>query len=187
MRCGIGAAGHRHRHGKTRAAGTEQERDTEQFRITPPSERSPEDGNQLQAQHQQTRPLRSVPITGPAGSSSSTAPPSNGSATSTLCWIVVSPSSWPIATANAPNNSHTMKLTVRCNQAPARVGQCPLRRASPTVVPLVNEFIPYRPRLKNSVGVSTSPTHYTRPDFRDARDAGTGRQNTLFPHAPHLV
>src|SRR5690606_26682848 len=54
------------------------------------------------------------------------------------------------ATANAPNSTHTMKLTVRCNQAPTRVGQCPLRRAEPRVLTVIDGLIPRRPAFTQS-------------------------------------
>ena len=67
---GIGPAGHRHRHRKTRPSGTKQERNAEELHITPPSERRPDDREQLKTQHQQTGPLPPIPVTSPAGGNS---------------------------------------------------------------------------------------------------------------------
>ena len=58
------------------------------------------------------------------------APPKSGIATAVTFWVAVSPNVSEIRTPNAPIKSHTMKLIVRCNQAPINVGQCPLFRAA---------------------------------------------------------
>ena len=57
------------------------------------------------------------------------APLSRGSATNRPFCEGVSPKSFAISTPSAPINSHTMKLTSKCNHAPSNEGQCPARTA----------------------------------------------------------
>lgn len=80
-----------------------------------------------------------------------------------------------------------MKLTVRWTQAPARVGQWPLRRAIANVLRLPDEVIFCCLLSCHRIRLSASSAHYTRRDFRDASEADAGQTDSLFPDTRHLV